>query len=46
LFDVGGIHPNIRSSLGTKLDLVKMWNYLRKEGFTNFGTWKGPGSEK
>jgi hypothetical protein len=46
LFDVQGIHPNIRSSLGTKVDLLKMWNYLRKEGFTNFGTWEGPGTQR
>jgi len=41
---VDGVHPNIRSSPGTKLDLTRMWNYLRKEGYTNFGTWEGPSS--
>ena len=41
-FDVGDLHPNIKSSKGTKTDLLRMWQYLHKEGYTTFGTWEGP----
>jgi hypothetical protein len=46
LLDVGEMHPNIKSSPGSKIDLLRIWNYLRKEGYTNFGTWEGPSASK
>jgi len=42
IFDIGGVHPNIKSSKGTKLDLQCIWLYLNKEGRGTFGPWKGP----
>jgi hypothetical protein len=47
LFDVNGIHPNIKVAKGTKLDLLRIWAYLNKEKFgTRFGPWEGPHSSK
>jgi hypothetical protein len=42
LFDVDGIHPNIKASKGTPLDLHRIWLYLQKERGAVFGPWKGP----
>ncbi|KAI9448725.1 hypothetical protein F5148DRAFT_1153368 [Russula earlei] len=41
IFDIQGIHPNIRASKGNKLDQVRIWNYLNKEGWNTFGPWEG-----
>ena len=42
IFDIGEVHPNIKSSKGTKLDLQRIWLYLNKKGRGTFGPWKGP----
>ena len=42
LFDVYGVHPNIKSSKGFRKDLEAIWKYLNKEGCNVWGPWKGP----
>jgi hypothetical protein len=46
LFDINGIHPNIKVSKATKLDLLKIWKYLNKDRYSKFGPWEGPHSTK
>jgi hypothetical protein len=47
VFDIGTradrVHPNIRSSKGPSLDLLKMYQYLKK-GYNTFRPWEGPTS--
>jgi hypothetical protein len=44
LFDVGGIHTNIKISptINSKVDLTKLWHYLNKDHFVKMGPWEGP----
>jgi hypothetical protein len=43
-FDVGGIYPNIKifSTINSKVDLTKLWQYLNKDHFVKMGPWEGP----
>lgn len=47
-FDVGGIHPNIKTSptINSKVDLTKLWQYLNKDHFVKIGPWEGPDSTR